>query len=285
MKYFKHLKFKDWNDFKELAEKSKINWIYRGHSNSKWDLKSTLDRSNINKNNIDYEERVLIDFKRGINLYIKDEFSPKTDLEYYSLLQHFGAPTRLLDFTKSPYIAAYFAFEKTNDKIKEIAIWIVDKIQLYGHCLNYFSKNKINLEYNSPKTYNFNDNDYSEIIKESKKRNLNCIIPIEPDRLNRRYYLQQSIFLAQGNPSLFFSKQSNFVPRDKINYTFIKVTLPSSEKSKAIKDLQKMNISRATLFPDLEGYTESLRLKYTNLTSIKEMSDSIDYSRSINLEK
>jgi hypothetical protein len=55
MKYFKHLKFKDWNDFKELAEKSKINWIYRGHSNSKWDLKSTLDRSNINENNIDYE--------------------------------------------------------------------------------------------------------------------------------------------------------------------------------------------------------------------------------------
>jgi hypothetical protein len=59
---------------------------------------------------------------------LKDELQPETTLEYFSLLQHFGAPSRLLDFTKSPYIAAYFAFEQATKEPDEVAIWVVNKI-------------------------------------------------------------------------------------------------------------------------------------------------------------
>ena len=37
---------------------------------------------------------------------------PANRLEWLALMQHYGTPTRLLDFTRSPYVACYFALEE-----------------------------------------------------------------------------------------------------------------------------------------------------------------------------
>src|SRR5207249_10091816 len=47
--------------------------------------------------------------------------------EWLALMQHFGAPTRLLDVTQSPYVAAYFALEDAVDGVEQCAVWAVNK--------------------------------------------------------------------------------------------------------------------------------------------------------------
>jgi hypothetical protein len=63
----------------------------------------------------------------------------------------------------------------------------------------------------------------------------------------------------------------------------MKVTIPSTEKKIAIRDLIKMNINRATLFPGLDGFAKSLLLKYGNLSSFGETYESLKYAKNKNM--
>ncbi len=281
IKYYEHIELEKWSDYKELAEKSRLEWIFRGQSNSDWDIQTTLERSHIVKNFPDFEDELLKDFKKGVKFYLKDESMPETTLEYLSLLQHFGAPSRLLDFTKSPYIAAYFAFEQATEDVAKVAIWVVNKIFLYQSSVCFF-ENKID-HLSGANNYAFNDRTFELAYEESKKGDFNCIFPTEPNNQNQRYHLQQSIFLSQGNPYEPLLNQLDFIKSDSLTKTFMKVTLPTSEKKTALREMHKMNINRATLFPGLDGFAKSLLIKYSNLSSYGETYEFLKYAKSKNM--
>ena len=59
-------------------------------------------------------QRVLDEFPRRASRYFGSNQQPADQLEWLSWMQHFGAPTQLLDFTYSPYVAVYFAFEEKD---------------------------------------------------------------------------------------------------------------------------------------------------------------------------
>lgn len=282
IEYYKHIEIETWNDYKQLAQKSKLEWIFRGQSYSQWELQTTLERSNIMEIFPTFEDGLLFDFKQGVRFYLKDEMLPKSMLEYFSLLQHFGAPSRLLDFTKSPYIAAYFAFEKANEDDDKVAIWVVNKIFLFQSAVNFF-KDKIKFS-SHRRDYAFDDQTFENVYEESKKGDFDCIFPVEPFNRNQRYHLQQSIFLVQGNPYEPLWKQFDFISKSDLKRTFMKVTIPVAEKKIAIRDLIKMNINRATLFPGLDGFAKSLLLKYGNLSKVEELYEYMIYAKSKNMD-
>ncbi|HYH16157.1 MAG TPA: hypothetical protein VD794_13100, partial [Flavisolibacter sp.] len=96
------------------------------------------------------------------------------------------------------------------------------------------------------------------------------IFPVEPFRMNRRYSLQQSIFVSTGNSYEPFMMQLQFL-QDKIEKAVIKIELPTFLQKEVLRDLQKMNLNRASLFPDLDGYAASLRLRYNSMRSSEEL--------------
>ena len=84
------------------------NYIYRGHAESLWRLESTLERligPRWSKETAErFEQYSLQVFQSKYHLYDHENIEPESKLGWLSLMQHYGVPTRLLDFTASPLL-------------------------------------------------------------------------------------------------------------------------------------------------------------------------------------
>jgi hypothetical protein len=103
---------------------------YRGCANINYSLLPSLLRFVVpdNEDECDCESYLVHDFLVGYKAYI--EHPPANRWELYALMQHHGLPTRLLDWSKSPLTALYFALENCPEHEDAAALWLVDPIQL-----------------------------------------------------------------------------------------------------------------------------------------------------------
>ncbi|TAJ10496.1 FRG domain-containing protein [Marinilabiliaceae bacterium JC017] len=274
---------KSWQEYKTLiADNAQLEWIFRGQSCSDWQIRSSLERSGIMNSFDKGEERMLYEFKRASRYYLSQNEIPQTLIDWLALLQHHGTPTRLIDFTKSPYIAAFFAFEDDQDYGDNIAIWIANKIYFYQRAIYYLqSKNFKDFDI---KHYSFRDNTFQKIFQESRTGELDCVVPVESHLMNERYYIQQSVFLSPTNPYKEFQEQLDFLDEVK-KFGLMKVLIPRKERKKAMRDLDKMNINHASLFPGLDGFAKSLKTKFSTLESVDESYKSLVKLKSAGLIK
>ena len=100
-----------WNEFISLTSELD-GWAFRGQQNATWPLLSSLSRyfNAFSQKKSSWrmrEERALRIFRRKAHNYLPDSRVLDDDLRCLALMQHHGAPTRLLDFTKSPFVAAF----------------------------------------------------------------------------------------------------------------------------------------------------------------------------------
>ena len=90
--------------------------IFRGVSDKDHELVTGIGRLSFadESDRPKYEREVLREFKRRSLPHLK--VVPRSDLEWLQLAQHYGIPTRLLDWTHNPLVALYFAAEKSDDR-------------------------------------------------------------------------------------------------------------------------------------------------------------------------
>ncbi|HYM99687.1 MAG TPA: FRG domain-containing protein [Aestuariivirgaceae bacterium] len=104
--------------------------IFRGHNDARWPLVPTLDRYRRFTSDDDREQtfgNLLRRFRREM-LHVDE--SDKWMLLGNALelmARHHGLPTPLLDWTESPYIAAFFAFSGVAPDASQVAIWMLDR--------------------------------------------------------------------------------------------------------------------------------------------------------------
>lgn len=257
-------RFTSWNDYKSFVDSLSDDWAYRGQCSAEWGLQNAIERTDFVNLSREIEREFLEEFQRGARNYLAKDEIPERLIEWLALMQHHGAPTRLLDLSKSPFIAAYFAFEECALTEEFVAIWAVNMAYLKEKSLEELRKH-LGKELES--SHSFINEEIFETIFYANKYSL--IFPIEPFRMNRRYSLQQSIFVSTGNSYEPFMKQLSFL-NEHIKTSVIKIELPTSIQKSVLRDLLRMNLHRASLFPDLDGYATSLRLRYNSLPSTEE---------------
>ena len=258
----------NWPDFKKFITKFGENWAFRGQADTQWGLRNAIERTDFVHLNNRIEVDFLEEFERGARNYLSKDETPSHIIEWLALMQHHGAPTRLLDLTKSPFIAAYFAFEQCFiEEEHNIAIWGINIQFLKEKALNILST-EFDEAFHQSKNL-INESIFEKIFYEN---NRSLVFPIEPFRMNRRYSLQQSVFVSTGIAQKPLMEQLHFLEND-ISRSVVKIELPSIEKRRALRDLLQMNLHRASLFPDLDGYAASLRLRYESMKTEKELQE------------
>jgi len=273
-------------------------WIFRGQSDQNWKLKSNLQRLSTPRIR-DIEKELLRKYKSESHLH-GDTQSPKDTLSHLAHMQHYGCPTRLLDFTESAYMAAFFAYEDTPKFIsfKEsdyVAIWIInsnwlkiktmskllndgefieklkeDKIDYDAFKLQKEAKIEAGLEEEATKfEKRFFDileqkviEYFSEFFIRSDHK-INIIYPIKPSTLTKRFYNQKGVFLCPSNLDISFTDTLEDY-HDNLNNVIL-VRLPKSERETAFGDFNRTNISRDHLFPGLDGFAQSLINAISNI--------------------
>ena len=268
--------FKRWNQFKDFVNQFSDSWWFRGQSDAAWDLKSSFERTEFFRKYDGIESSFLIDFQRGAKNFLTEKETPADLIEWLALMQHHGAPTRLLDFTKSVYIASYFAFENADAKTKNVAIWAININIVRDRVIQHLNLSH-SPEFEKARA-KFSDKDFEWTRRELTDKDFenifyknddSCILPVEPFQMNRRYSLQQSVFVSPGNSHESFMEQLQFLDED-ITKAVLKIMLPSKLKNEVLRDLQKMNINRASIFPDLDGYSVALKMKYNSMRTMEE---------------
>lgn len=254
-----------WKEFKEYISCFSENWAYRGQASGNWILSNAIERTKFIQYDPGIEARFVAEFQRGARNYLTNDDTPRNLIEWLALMQHHGAPTRLLDLTKSPYIAAYFAFELARwEEDSTVGIWGINVAHLKERSLSILSH-----EFGqqlSGRDAGIGSDLFETLFHQNRYR---IVFPVEPFSMNRRYSLQQSIFLSTGVSYEPFMEQISFLG-DELEKTLVKIEIPAACRNEALRDLHQMNLHRASLFPDLDGYAASLRLRYESIRNPEE---------------
>jgi hypothetical protein len=114
---------KSWEDARHFGKRFPRGF-FRGQKDRSWPLRSTLERAALSSDlplaELSLPECLMVqDFVRHAGIH---SHAPKGILDTLALLQHHGCPTRLLDFTRSFYVAAFFA---VDDATTDSAVWAI----------------------------------------------------------------------------------------------------------------------------------------------------------------
>jgi len=230
-------------------------WLYRGQGADfplKPSLERALERFDLPIGELrQHEDRLLRHFKRNFHRYSSYLPSDSDKAEWLALMQHHGAPTRLMDWTYSFHIALFFAVESVKVG-STCVVWVVDNGFLRSEMLGGLSKSERAI-------YDKNDKD-PKVLNQLLEGEARAIVPMNPSRLNERLAVQQGIFLASRCTTESFDTTFERM-RMKEPKAFWKLEIVCSKKLlvAALNSLHSINIGHVSLFPGLDGFCQSFK--------------------------
>jgi hypothetical protein len=273
-------------------------WIFRGHPTD-YALEPTIERVSKQKavSWAELEWRALKEFRSKARMHLAPSLLPPWDkkLDWLALMRHYGVPTRLLDFTFSPYIALYFALRNRTEeeKSKPAEVWAINAVALRGKAApishgadreeDKYQAEKEGRPYTQQCTSfdprgAFSDVDVLQAEYEDWERltakalapsqiRAGCFNekgfvalaspPVESPRLSS----QQGVFLFNGAEKFNFQDSLFTMMGDHVGdwcrlFRISPAAAPESEEK-----LFQMNIHDLSLFPDIEGLAGFIRQK------------------------
>ncbi|ADB15459.1 FRG domain protein [Pirellula staleyi DSM 6068] len=237
------------------------NFIFRGQSNAEWDLTSSLERAIGNNWSKDIskkcEDHSLIQFQSKFHLYDRINAQPNSKLAWLALMQHHGVPTRLVDFTESPYVALYFALESYLPHTKsDLAIFAIDYSAVMEKSLDLIRSIDSGFSETRATVHGKRDMVFQDIVD---RFSYDILWITEPSQLNARLDRQAGSFVLSGNGG---RKIDSIIRSDTYQgATIIKLIISHELYSDTFALLRKMNITSKSLYGDIDGLARSIRME------------------------
>lgn len=273
---------KSWDEAKSIGTQLK-GCIFRGHEEKDWCLSTSIQRAakqfKCSPEAIwEKERQILYAFKSRAFQFIQSPPDDNDFIEWLALIQHYGGPTRLLDFTDSFYIASYFAMESGGEK--DACVWAISDNLILSKI-----GQKVDIKMDHDKHYPAyieGIRHFAESFIKSPDVEQDLVLRVIPPRLNERLAVQKGVFLFPCNLRKGFEYnlcstfdfqfdtlesanavqlESQDVDDDTVRIMRVmKINLPREWHCDGIIDLFSMNIDAASLFPGLDGFAKSLKL-------------------------
>jgi FRG domain-containing protein len=226
---------------------------FRGQSNSSWNLEPTFLRSSDRlglcaTTAVELETEALKAFRSKAHLFVSPHLLDKvrTTLCWWALMQHHGAPTRLLDWTISPYVAAYFAAQQDVAK-QPGAVWCFCSQKL----TQVFEEQHGPLpDFAASEAPDWCEHKLEELSGQQ------IVIP-----LTFAYASNERIVAQQGRFTMCFKvQQKHDCIINQLGSAYIrKFLIPHDRKPDFLLRLREMNITGSVLFPGIDGLGQSIR--------------------------
>jgi hypothetical protein len=229
--------------------------VYRGDANASWPLLTSLDKLggvSPPHSKSELEEHILRNFIRYSRPYLPQ---PTSDWEVLVAAQHHGLPTRLLDWTYSPLVAAHFATlnsERESDRV----IWRLDWKQVHRHFrlpeLALLIQDLEGLGGDRPLT------PWTLFSGRQNTKRFACML--EPPSINPRIVAQSATFTLCSDKRQSFDC---FLEQNGLGSVLTKFVIPSGETARFRDQLDLVDVDERRLFPDLDGVAAEMRRYYS----------------------
>lgn len=250
-----------WTDLLELlymdAWRPEINrfrspYVYRGLSDADYPLVTSLIR--LGGNYAQMEPHLLRNFRKYAHRNIVER---DTAWHWLSLAQHHGLPTRLLDWTVSPLVAAHFATANTEKFDRDGVVWMVNSRRVHK-----MLPAKLKAELDREGADYFTVEMLARTV--SSLGDLDALSPpcfnifFEPPSIDDRITNQYALFSTMPDPAARLDAWLKEYPE-----LWQRIIIPARLKWEVRDKLDQANITERVLFPGLDGLSLWQKRYYT----------------------
>ena len=257
-------RLESWRDFTNLLESDFFNrhgvqLVFRGHRRHDWGLMPTLGR--VTTNGIITEllaEGQLDRFKRAVRGRLNDTALVNEDDELWSVGQHHGLMTPLLDWTYSPYVALFFAFHKEDDRDEKDnpyrAVYVLNKSFLVDN------ETETGIRVFEPRK-----DHHGRLVNQA---GLFTFSPFDATLENK---LTDVLADEEGFTDEELRSASEEEQPEILARYICKIYIRNEERDACVRHLRRMNVHHASLFPDLIGASDYCNILTAEAEQVAEI--------------
>ncbi|ERS84825.1 hypothetical protein Q672_17995 [Marinobacter sp. EVN1] len=235
-----------WSGYKEWVSQtiaSGNHFYYRGQLNPTWKLQTTFHRQ-AERTYVPlqhYLDHILPEVSYHVSAHQNEDLNLFDEAQFGNLLarlQHHGFPTPLLDWTLSPYIAAFFAYKNVDPKAPQTQSVTVYMFDFQQWAATFQQPMNLRAEVNFVSAFR-------PFAKGNPRMHRQMAVTTVTNVSDMEQYL-----LQQGNAA-----QKTFL---------YKALLPVSERRLVMNELNLMGINAMTMFPDFDGICAAMKEMFFN---------------------
>ncbi len=239
------------NSWKEGLQRFRTDYAFRGVSDKSYALKNRFLRNCGENENLEYH--LLRNFKKYAKL---DRQLLASDWDLVTIGQHYGLPTRLMDWTYSPFVAVHFATSNLEKFDKDGAIWMVDFVKAKS-VLPGALREALKASGSNTFTVDLLDETIPRLTDLDSLSKNNFAIFFEPPSIDERIVNQYAFFSVMSSPT---APMDDWLVQN--NDFYYRIIIPKELKWEVRDKLDQANITERLLFPGMDGLAKWLERHY-----------------------